>query len=75
MPIAVAFTSSEKELHKARFIIVSVPTPVNMAHTPDLNPVEKASAIIGRNLTRETIVVYESTVNPGVTEILQPDNP
>lgn len=65
---SVAFTSSEKELHKARFIIVSVPTPVNMDHTPNLYPVEKASAIIGKNLTKGTIVVYESTVYPGVTE-------
>lgn len=65
---SVAFTSSEKELQKAHFIIVSVPTPVNMDHTPDLFPLEKASTIIGRNLTGGTIVVYESTVYPGVTE-------
>lgn len=65
---SVVFTSSEKELQKARFIIVSVPTPVNTDHTPDLFPVENASTIIGRNLTRGTIIVYESTVYPGVTE-------
>ena len=64
----VLFTSSEKELQKARFIIVSVPTPVNVDHTPNLFPVENASTIIGRNLTKGTIVVYESTVYPGVTE-------
>lgn len=64
----VHFTSSEYELNKAHFIIVSVPTPVNSDHTPDLSPVENASIIIGRNLTKYSIVVYESTVYPGVTE-------
>lgn len=64
----VYFTSNENELKKARFIIVAVPTPVNIDHTPDLSPVEKASAIIGRNLVKGSIVVYESTVYPGVTE-------
>lgn len=62
------FTSDEKRLSDAKFIIVAVPTPVNMDHTPDLSPVESASKIIGRNLTRGSIVVYESTVYPGVTE-------
>lgn len=65
---SVCFTSSEKELEKARFIIVAVPTPVNMDHTPNLFPVEEASRIIGRNLRKGSIVVYESTVYPGVTE-------
>lgn len=64
----VSFTSDETELKKAGFIIVAVPTPVNADHTPNLNPVEVASIIIGRNMSKGTIVVYESTVYPGVTE-------
>lgn len=64
----VAFTSDEKELRRAKFIIVAVPTPVNTDHTPDLTPVIGASEIVGRNLTKGAIVVYESTVYPGCTE-------
>ena len=64
----VFFTSDEKALQHARFIIVAVPTPVNQDHTPDLSPVENASRIVGRNLSKDSIVVYESTVYPGVTE-------
>lgn len=65
---SVKFTNEEKELKKAKFHIVAVPTPVNLDHTPDLTPVESASHIVGRNLTPGSIVVYESTVYPGVTE-------
>lgn len=64
----VEFTSDEGKLREARFYIVAVPTPVNLDHTPDLSPVEGASRILGRNLTKDSIVVYESTVYPGVTE-------
>lgn len=64
----VQFTSNEADLRKAKFYIVAVPTPVNQDHTPDLTPVEGASRILGRNLTKGSIVVYESTVYPGVTE-------
>ena len=64
----VAFTSDEKELRKAKFLIVAVPTPVNQDKTPDLAPVVGASQVVGRNLTKGSIVVYESTVYPGVTE-------
>ncbi len=64
----IYFTSSENNLKKARFIIVAVPTPVNNDHTPNLYPVEQASIIIGRNLGKYSIIVYESTVYPGVTE-------
>ncbi|MCI9437362.1 MAG: nucleotide sugar dehydrogenase [Lachnospiraceae bacterium] len=64
----VYFTDNEEELKNARFHIVAVPTPVNDDHTPDLSPVENASAILGRNLTKDSIVVFESTVYPGVTE-------
>lgn len=64
----VCFTSDEKELKKAKFHIVAVPTPVNNDHTPDLSPVEGACHILGRNLEKGSIVVFESTVYPGVTE-------
>lgn len=62
------FTSDETRLLDAKFHIVAVPTPVNLDHTPDLSPVIGASQIVGRNLTKGSIVVYESTVYPGVTE-------
>lgn len=64
----VYFTADESELKKAKFIIVAVPTPVNNDHTPDLTPVIGASEIVGRNLSKGSIVVYESTVYPGCTE-------
>ena len=62
------FTCDETRLRSAKFHIVAVPTPVNTDHTPDLTPVVGASRILGRNLTKGSIVVYESTVYPGVTE-------
>lgn len=65
---SVYFTSDEKQLQRAKFHIVAVPTPVNQDHTPDLSPVEGASRILGRNLVKGSIVVFESTVYPGVTE-------
>lgn len=64
----VEFTSDETKLREAKFYIVAVPTPVNDDHTPDLTPVEGASRILGRNLSKGSIVVFESTVYPGVTE-------
>lgn len=64
----VEFTADEKDLRKAKFHIVAVPTPVNDDHTPDLTLVEGASELLGRNLTKGSIVVFESTVYPGVTE-------
>jgi UDP-N-acetyl-D-galactosamine dehydrogenase len=64
----VRFTWEESSLREARFHIVAVPTPINQDHTPDLYPVESASAILGRNLMPGSVVVYESTVYPGVTE-------
>ena len=66
----VEFTADERKLEEAKFHIVAVPTPVNADHTPDLAPVEGASATVGRHLTKGSIVVYESTVYPGVTEEL-----
>lgn len=65
---AVEFTCDEKKLQEAKFHIVAVPTPVHDDHTPDLTPVEGASRILGRNLTKGSVVVFESTVYPGVTE-------
>ena len=64
----VDFTSDETRLREAKFLIVAVPTPIKEDKTPDLFPVENASRIVGRNLTRGSVVVYESTVYPGVTE-------
>ncbi len=64
----VAFTADPSKLKEAKFHIVAVPTPVNDDHTPDLTPVEGASRILGQNLTEGSIVVFESTVYPGVTE-------
>ena len=64
----VEFTSNEEDLKKAKFHIVAVPTPVNADHTPDLRPIQGASRTLGKNLTKGSIVVYESTVYPGVTE-------
>lgn len=65
---SVQFTADETDLRKAKFVIVAVPTPVNQDKTPDLAPVIGASEVVGRNLTPGSIVVYESTVYPGVTE-------
>jgi len=64
----VQFTCNEEDLKNSRFIIVAVPTPISKDKTPDLFPVRSASEIVGRNLVRGSIVVYESTVYPGVTE-------
>lgn len=64
----VEFTSDEADLRKAKFHIVAVPTPVNSDHSPDLYPVKSASRILGRNLEKGSVVVFESTVYPGVTE-------
>lgn len=64
----VEFTADPTKLREAKFHIVAVPTPVNLDHTPDLAPVIGASELLGRNLTKGSIVVYESTVYPGVTE-------
>ncbi|MDO4965254.1 MAG: nucleotide sugar dehydrogenase [Lachnospiraceae bacterium] len=64
----VEFTSEPEKLKEAKFHIVAVPTPINLDKTPDLFPVESASKLLGQNLTKGSIVVYESTVYPGVTE-------
>ena len=64
----VQFTADAAQLKQASFVIVAVPTPINMDKTPDLSPVEGASHIVGQNLKPGAIVVFESTVYPGVTE-------
>ena len=64
----VEFTADPEKLRECKFHVVAVPTPVNDDHTPDLTPVEGASRTLGKYLTKGSIVVYESTVYPGVTE-------
>lgn len=64
----IKFTSQSEGLSKADFIIVAVPTPINKNNQPDLTPLIKASETVGKALTKDTIVVYESTVYPGATE-------
>ena len=64
----VEFTTNPSRLKEASFIIVAVPTPINPDTTPNLNPVKSASKIVGQNITPGSIVVFESTVYPGVTE-------
>ena len=62
------YTDNPEDIKKANFIIICVPTPVNNAKKPDLSYLKKASEIVGKNLSRNSIVVYESTVSPGCTE-------
>ena len=64
----VEFTADPEKLRECKFHVVAVPTPVNDDHTPDLSPVEGASHTLGKYLSKGSIVVYESTVYPGVTE-------
>jgi len=64
----VEFTSDENKLREANFYIVAVPTPINKDKTPDLRPIESASLILGKNIIKGSIIVFESTVYPGVTE-------
>lgn len=65
---SVLFSSNEDDLSQAKFFIIAVPTPINQDKTPDLTPVIHASEVVGRHLSKDAIVVYESTVYPGVTE-------
>lgn len=66
--ISIDFTTDERRLCEASFIIVAVPTPINSDHTPDLSPVIQASTTVGRNISQGTIIVFESTVYPGCTD-------
>ncbi len=69
----IEFTSDEERLSEALFIVVAVPTPINRDKTPDLEPLRSASAVVGRNMPEEAVVVFESTVYPGVTrEVCMP---
>ncbi|MBO6290699.1 MAG: nucleotide sugar dehydrogenase [Selenomonas sp.] len=65
---SMEFTSDPSRLSEASFIIIAVPTPINGDKTPDLEPLKGASATVGKYLSRGSVVVYESTVYPGVTE-------
>ena len=64
----IEWTCDPRRLEEAKFIIVAVPTPVNDDTTPDLRPVIGASTTVGKHLTKGSVVVFESTVYPGVTE-------
>jgi len=64
----LTFTNNEADLKQCKFHIVAVPTPINTDKTPNLEPIIAASKLIGRNLIKDAIVVYESTVYPGTTE-------
>lgn len=65
---AVEFTATPARLREAQVLIVAVPTPINSHKFPDLRPLEAASATVGKNMSKGAVVVYESTVYPGVTE-------
>lgn len=65
---SIDFTSDESKLKECDRIIVAVPTPVDENYNPDLYPLQSASEIVGKNLKKDTIVIYESTVYPGLTE-------
>ncbi|WP_436862369.1 nucleotide sugar dehydrogenase [Staphylococcus caeli] len=64
----IEYTSNSEDLKKADFIIIAVPTPIDKHNKPDLFPLIKASETVGKVITPDTIVVYESTVYPGATE-------
>ena len=64
----IEFTHSANDIHGCRLVIVTVPTPITKERTPDLEPIIKASQLIGKHFVKGSVVVYESTVYPGVTE-------
>ena len=64
----LAVTDDPSQIARADYIIVAVPTPVNEARQPDFSPLVGASEIVGKNMKKGAIVVYESTVYPGATE-------
>ena len=66
----IHFTSNEEDLSNASFFVVAVPTPINDEEDPDFRFIISASETVGRNIKKGSIVVYESTVYPGVTEEL-----
>jgi len=64
----IRFTSSSKELRECKFIVITVPTPIDEHKIPDLRPLKSATKTVAENLSRGSVVVYESTVYPGLTE-------
>jgi len=64
----LTYTTNEADIKNADVYIVTVPTPINSSHQPDLTPLEKASALLGRVIGKNAITIYESTVYPGCTE-------
>jgi len=64
----LTYTTNAADIARADFVVVAVPTPVDAAHQPDLTPVVKATETVGKNLKKGAVVVFESTVYPGVTE-------
>ena len=64
----IKFTNDQAEINLADIYIITVPTPINKNKKPNLKPLEKASKIVGKNLTKNNLVIYESTVFPGCTE-------
>ena len=66
--VNLRITGDVEQLKQADFIIVAVPTPVNVAHQPDFGPLESASVTVGKHMKQGAIVIYESTVYPGATE-------
>ena len=62
------FTTNEEDIKKGDFVIIAVPTPIDSHKNPDLNPVTSSSEIVGANLKKGAIIIYESTVYPGLTE-------
>ena len=64
----VEFTHHSEDIKEADFIIAAVPTPIDKANTPDLRMIKSASEVIGKNLKKDAVIVFESTVYPGVTE-------
>ncbi len=67
-PKSLTFSTQEADIKGCDIYIVTVPTPINNSHQPDLTPLEKASALLGRVIKKNSIVIYESTVYPGCTE-------
>jgi UDP-N-acetyl-D-galactosamine dehydrogenase len=65
---SLGFSCDPGALAAASLIIVAVPTPIDRHRNPDLEPLKKATAIVGRNMRKGAVVVYESTVYPGATE-------
>jgi UDP-N-acetyl-D-galactosamine dehydrogenase len=64
----ITFTSDPSALKKASVLIIAVPTPIDEHKIPDLSPLKSATEMVGKNLSKGAVVVYESTVYPGVTE-------